>query len=74
MAKARSRGAAPVSRFDGEALGLVLFALGIFLGVTVFMEPAQPGSESILGQARALLVGWLGWAATLLPVARAVAP
>ncbi|GGK90255.1 DNA translocase FtsK [Deinococcus radiotolerans] len=68
MAKARSRGAAPVSRFDGEALGLVLFALGIFLGVTVFMEPAQPGSESIMGQARALLVGWLGWAATLLPV------
>ncbi|AWT35785.1 cell division protein FtsK [Deinococcus actinosclerus] len=68
MAKARSRGAAPVSRFDGEALGLVLFALGIFLGVTVFMEPAQPGSESFMGQARALLVGWLGWAATLLPV------
>ena len=68
MAKARSRGAAPVSRFDGEALGLVLFALGIFLGVTVFMEPAQPGSESFMGQAQALLVGWLGWAATLLPV------
>ncbi|GGR86024.1 DNA translocase FtsK [Deinococcus sedimenti] len=68
MAKVRSRGAAPVSRFDGEALGLVLFALGIFLGVTVFMESAQPGSESFMGQSRALLVGWLGWAATLLPV------
>ncbi|UBV41457.1 cell division protein FtsK [Deinococcus taeanensis] len=68
MAKARSRGAAPVSRFDGEALGLVLFALGIFLGVTVFMPPVEAGGDSFMAQARAVLVGWLGWGATLLPV------
>ncbi|MBZ9752526.1 cell division protein FtsK [Deinococcus sp. HMF7604] len=67
MAKARSKRAAPVSRFDGEALGLVLFALGIFLGVTVYLPQDEAASAQFMGQARGLLLTFLGWAAWLLP-------
>ncbi|OOV13456.1 DNA translocase FtsK [Deinococcus sp. LM3] len=67
MAKARSRGAPPVSRFDGEALGLVLFALGIFLGVTVLLPQGEAGTGFMAG-AQTLLTSQLGWAAWLLPV------
>ncbi|MBZ9712076.1 FtsK/SpoIIIE family DNA translocase [Deinococcus multiflagellatus] len=67
MAKAKRR-AAPVSQFDGEALGLVLFALGIFLGVTVFLPQPEAAPDQFMGQARALLLSNLGWAAWLLPV------
>ncbi|MFT2719479.1 DNA translocase FtsK [Deinococcus sp. A31D244] len=68
MAKARSRGAPPVGRFDGEALGLVLFALGIFLGVTVLLPQTDVNGAGFMAQARTLLTTWLGWAAWLLPV------
>ncbi|ANE43214.1 FtsK/SpoIIIE family DNA translocase [Deinococcus puniceus] len=69
--KAR-KAAAPANRFDGEALGLVLFALGIFLAVTLLLEPpTRTGGEtsgSLMAQARELLRGWLGWGAYVLPV------
>ncbi|THF66033.1 DUF87 domain-containing protein [Deinococcus sp. Arct2-2] len=69
--KAR-KAAAPANRFDGEALGLVLFALGIFLAVTLLLEPpTRTGGEtsgSLMAQARGLLLGWLGWGAYVLPV------
>ncbi|WP_295815364.1 DNA translocase FtsK [uncultured Deinococcus sp.] len=72
MAKARAKSAPPVSRFDGEALGLVLFALGIFLAVTVLLVPAdegrRAGSAGIMTEARGGLLLWLGWGAYLLPV------
>lgn len=65
------------SRFDGEALGLVLFALGIFLGVTVFSSgtPAATspsatgaGALGVMASIRGALLGWLGWGAYLLPL------
>ncbi|WP_291424521.1 DNA translocase FtsK [Deinococcus sp.] len=63
------------SRFDGEALGLVLFALGIFLAVTLFApssgKPLGGGAGTAIGLMdlmRAFLVGWLGWGAYLLPI------
>ena len=72
MAKARAKSAPPVSRFDGEALGLVLFALGIFLAVTVLLVPAdegrRAGSAGIMTEARSVLLLWLGWGAYLLPL------
>ncbi|MFC4425884.1 DNA translocase FtsK [Deinococcus navajonensis] len=66
MAKARSKAAPPVNRFDGEALGLVLFALGIFLAVTLLQPQSDTGG--FMGQAHAALTGQLGWAAFVLPV------
>ncbi|MFC4637272.1 DNA translocase FtsK [Deinococcus hohokamensis] len=66
MAKARTKAAPPVNRFDGEALGLVLFALGIFLAVTL-LQP-QADTAGFMGQAHAALTGQLGWAAFVLPV------
>ena len=66
MAKARTK-AAPVSRFDGEALGLALFALGIFIGVTV-STPPEAGGVGVMSQIRAVLVGQLGWGAYLIAV------
>ncbi|RJF71252.1 cell division protein FtsK [Deinococcus cavernae] len=77
MAKAaKARNIAPqASRFDGEALGLVLFALGILLAVTVFSpavaEDQRPGTAQAIGfmaATRAAVVGWLGWGAYLLPI------
>ncbi|GGM05769.1 DNA translocase FtsK [Deinococcus aerophilus] len=72
MAKARTKSAPPVSRFDGEALGLVLFALGIFLGVTLLLfqggADADVGDAGFMSRARGVLLGELGWAAYLLPV------
>ena len=65
MSKARAKPAPPVNRFDGEALGLVLFALGIFLGVTLGLPDTEGG---LMAQAHGALTGWLGWAAYLLPV------
>ncbi|MFB9994377.1 DNA translocase FtsK [Deinococcus oregonensis] len=69
--KAR-KAAAPANRFDGEALGLVLFALGIFLAVTLLLQPpTRTGGEtsgSLMAQARGLMLGWLGWGAYVLPV------
>ncbi|EYB69719.1 cell division protein FtsK [Deinococcus phoenicis] len=58
--------APPVNRFDGEALGLVLFALGIFLAVTLILPQFADGG--FMTQAHAALTGWLGWGAYLLPV------
>ncbi|WP_034385132.1 DNA translocase FtsK [Deinococcus sp. YIM 77859] len=66
MAKARAKVAPPVNRFDGEALGLVLFALGIFLGVTLALPQMAEGG--FMTQAHAALLGGLGWGAYLLPV------
>ncbi|GHF29358.1 S-DNA-T family DNA segregation ATPase FtsK/SpoIIIE [Deinococcus metalli] len=72
MAKARAKSAPPVSRFDGEALGLVLFALGIFLAVTVLLVPAdqvqRDGTVSVMTEVRTTVVQWLGWGAYLLPL------
>lgn len=70
----------PVSRFDGEALGLVLFAVGIFLAVTLLLPaeagvgaggtvtPGTGGTAGFMGGARSLLLGGLGWGAYLLPI------
>ncbi|WP_216320051.1 DNA translocase FtsK [Deinococcus aestuarii] len=66
MAKARAKSAPPANRFDGEALGLVLFALGIFLAVTLTLPQIAEGG--FMTQAHAALTGWLGWGAYLLPV------
>ncbi|MEW6421135.1 MAG: hypothetical protein AB1511_05345, partial [Deinococcota bacterium] len=66
MAKARAKTTPPVNRFDGEALGLVLFALGIFLAVTLGLPQAAEGG--FMTQAHAALTGWLGWGAYLLPI------
>ncbi|ACO46461.1 DNA translocase FtsK [Deinococcus deserti] len=66
MAKARAKAAPPVNRFDGEALGLVLFALGIFLGVTLLLPQGEAGG--FMTQANQMLTGHLGWAAFVLPV------
>ncbi|PNY82485.1 FtsK/SpoIIIE family DNA translocase [Deinococcus koreensis] len=70
MAKARAKSAPPVGRFDGEALGLVLFALGIFLAVTLLLEQGEStaGTAGFMGQSRGLLLLWLGWGAYLLPI------
>ncbi|WP_104991154.1 DNA translocase FtsK [Deinococcus sp. NW-56] len=67
MAKARAKTAPPPSRFDGEALGLVLFALGIFLAVTLLLPQFFTGG-GIMAQANGALTGWLGWGAGLLPL------
>ncbi|BDP40724.1 hypothetical protein DAETH_06930 [Deinococcus aetherius] len=66
MAKARAKSAPPANRFDGEALGLVLFALGIFLAVTLTLPQVAEGG--FMTQAHGALTGWLGWGAYLLPV------
>ncbi|MGY2893007.1 DNA translocase FtsK [Deinococcus sp. UYEF24] len=53
------------NRFDGEVLGLVLFALGIFLGITVALPAAGTG---FMASAHEALTGWLGWGAYALPI------
>ncbi|WP_370657371.1 hypothetical protein [Deinococcus sp. KNUC1210] len=53
------------NRFDGEVLGLVLFALGIFLAITVALPATGTGFMSMTAGA---LSGWLGWSAYLLPL------
>ena len=77
MSKAvKTRKAAPqASRFDGEALGLVLFALGIFLAVTLlFTAPATTGTAGarstagVMETIRSFLLGYFGWGAYLLPL------
>ncbi|QLG11669.1 cell division protein FtsK [Deinococcus sp. D7000] len=80
MSKARAKSSPPVSRFDGEALGLVLFAVGIFLAVTLLLPaeagvgaggtvtPGTGGTAGFMGGARSLLLGGLGWGAYLLPI------
>ena len=53
------------NRFDGEVLGLVLFALGIFLGITVALPAVGTG---LMSTAHDALTGWLGWGAYALPI------
>ena len=53
------------NRFDGEVLGLVLFALGIFLAITVALPATGTGFMAMTAGA---LSGWLGWSAYLLPL------
>ena len=53
------------NRFDGEVLGLVLFALGIFLGITVALPAAGTG---FMASAHEALTGWFGWGAYALPL------
>jgi DNA segregation ATPase FtsK/SpoIIIE, S-DNA-T family len=60
-----SSGQAVGNRFDGEVLGLVLFALGIFLGITVALPSAGAG---LMSTAHDALTGWLGWGAYGLPL------
>lgn len=74
MGKAKTAGKTPpqTNRFDGEALGLVLFALGIFVVVTVFL-PSLSASNStqslgIMAIVRREILIWLGWGAYLLPL------
>ncbi len=62
----RAKRGLPASRFDGEALGLVLFALGIFLAVTVALRPAGDG---VMARLHHPLLVWLDWGAWLLPLA-----
>ena len=66
MTKAKRRAKPVQNRFDGEAFGLVLFALGIFLIVTLVL-PAQ--GAGFMSQAHALLTTWLAWGAYTLPIA-----
>ena len=67
MTTRRSKKTAPAlnARFDGEVLGLVLFALGIFLGITVALPAAGTG---LMATAQGALTGWLGWGAYALPL------
>ena len=65
MTKAKKRAKPVQNRFDGEALGLVLFALGIFLILTLAL-PIQ--GAGFMSQAHALLSTWLSWGAYTLPV------
>ncbi len=67
MTTRRSKKPAPSinARFDGEVLGLVLFALGIFLGITVALPAAGSG---FMASAQGALTGWLGWGAYALPL------
>jgi len=60
MTTRRAKKPAPAisNRFDGEVLGLVLFALGIFLGITVALPSAGSG---FMATAHDALTGWLGW-------------
>lgn len=57
--------------FDGEAIGLVLFAAGIFLSLTLFLpiSPDQPvESRGLMESLRTWLVGSLSWGSSLLPL------
>lgn len=70
--KSSTKTTSQTSRFDSEALGLVLFALGIFILVTVFL-PSLSSSNSnqslgIMAIARYQVLLWLGWGAYLLPL------
>ena len=65
MTKAKKRAKPVQNRFDGEALGLVLFALGIFLILTLIL-PVQ--GAGFMSQAHALLSTWLSWGAYTLPI------
>ncbi|GGJ61580.1 FtsK/SpoIIIE family DNA translocase [Deinococcus aquiradiocola] len=67
MTTRRAKKPAPAisNRFDGEVLGLVLFALGIFLGITVALPSAGSG---FMATAHDALTGWLGWGAYALPL------
>lgn len=67
-AMAQRRAKRPLSttnRFDGEALGLVLFALGIFLAITVLLPPTGTG---FMASANKALTSWGNWGAYVLPV------
>ncbi|PYE56233.1 DNA translocase FtsK [Deinococcus yavapaiensis] len=64
-AKKKKGPAIPVSRFDGEAFGLVLVALGVFLGVTVALPPT---GEGFMASASNFLTLWAGPGAYLLPI------
>lgn len=74
MARAKSRAKRRLStpsRFDGEALGLVLFALGIFLSITVALPVGgtpNAAGEGFMSLANRALLGWGGWGAYLLPL------
>ncbi|WP_425147026.1 DNA translocase FtsK [Deinococcus sp.] len=61
--RAKKPTAAANTRFDGEVLGLVLFALGIFLAITVTLPATGTG---FMATAQGMLLGWLGWSAYLL--------
>ncbi len=63
MTKAK-KPAPPPSRFDGEAIGLVLFAFGLFLLATLLMPTGGLGIMMLL---RKELLTWLIWAAYTLP-------
>ncbi|AWN22717.1 cell division protein FtsK [Deinococcus irradiatisoli] len=65
MTKAKKRARTVQNRFDGEALGLVLFALGIFLIITLVL-PAQ--GAGFMSQAHAALMTWLSWGSYTLPM------
>ena len=65
MTKAKKRAKTVQNRFDGEALGLVLFALGIFLIITLVL-PAQ--GAGFMSQAHGALLGALSWGGYTLPM------
>ncbi|MGI8747239.1 MAG: DNA translocase FtsK, partial [Deinococcus sp.] len=66
MTTRRAKKAPPTTnRFDGEVLGLVLFAFAIFLAITVAL-PANGGGFMAVSQDA--LSGWLSWSAYLLPL------
>ncbi|WP_161881663.1 FtsK/SpoIIIE family DNA translocase [Deinococcus alpinitundrae] len=65
MTKAKKRAKTVQNRFDGEAFGLVLFALGIFLIITLVL-PAQ--GAGFMSQAHTLLMTWLAWGSYTLPI------
>ena len=64
MTKAKKRAKTVQNRFDGEAFGLVLFALGIFLIITLVLPPQGAG---FMSQAHSLLMTWLAWGSYTLP-------
>ncbi len=69
-ASVNTKGSSPISKFDEEALGLVLFALGIFLAVTLIIpqQGKSSGTAGFMLQARSFFVAQLSWGAYLLPL------
>ncbi|GAA4007507.1 hypothetical protein GCM10022631_19310 [Deinococcus rubellus] len=65
MTKAKKSARTAQNRFDGEAFGLVLFALGIFLMITLGLPTQGAG---FMSQAHTLLMTWLTWASYTLPI------
>lgn len=71
MTKAKKR-AAPASRFDGEALGLVLFALSLFLLLTLILPLSGLGVMATLKNGLLRTLAWGSYTLPAIPLCYAV--